>query len=111
MSDTLGSLMEKNLSDVFGQRDFTRRVAAIAELTPQTVRFSRRMSRSTAEKRSTRRSGVFSRMPPDLCFARQSLRRSITILAVCDGSSGRPPPRQLSRVRTLRSLSTEKSEA
>ena len=32
MNDTLGSLMEKNLSDVFGQRDSTRRVAAIAEL-------------------------------------------------------------------------------
>jgi hypothetical protein len=32
MSDTLGSLMEKNLSDVFGQRDSTRRAAAIAEL-------------------------------------------------------------------------------
>jgi hypothetical protein len=32
MSDTLGSLMEKNLSDVFGQPDSTRRAAAIAEL-------------------------------------------------------------------------------
>src|ERR1700731_4659995 len=49
-------------------------------------------------------------MPPDSCFARQRLRRSITILAVCGGSSGRPEPRRLSRVRTLRSLSTEESE-
>ena len=32
ISDTLGSLVEKNLSDVFGQRDSTRRAAAIAEL-------------------------------------------------------------------------------
>ena len=32
MSDTLGDLMEKNLIDVFGQRDFARREAAIAEI-------------------------------------------------------------------------------
>src|SRR5260370_40885003 len=49
-------------------------------------------------------------MLQDSCFARQGLRRSITILAVCGGSSDRPEPRRLSRVRTLRSLSTEESE-
>jgi hypothetical protein len=32
MPDTLGPLMERNLSDVFGQRDPARRAAAIAEL-------------------------------------------------------------------------------
>jgi SnoaL-like domain len=32
MSDTLGSLMERNLLEVFGQRDSARRSAAIAEL-------------------------------------------------------------------------------
>jgi hypothetical protein len=32
MSDTLGSLMERNLLEVFGQRDPARRAAAIAEL-------------------------------------------------------------------------------
>jgi hypothetical protein len=32
MSDTLGRLMERNLFDVFGQRDSVRRAAAIAEL-------------------------------------------------------------------------------
>ena len=32
MSDTLGSLMERNLLEVFGQRDSARRAAAIAEL-------------------------------------------------------------------------------
>ena len=63
-----------------------------------------------AEKRSTRRSGVFSRMLPGSCFARQSLRRSIMILAVCGGSSDLLERHRLSRVRTLRSLSTEKSE-
>ncbi len=30
MSDTLGPLMEKNLLDVFGQRDSTRRKVAIS---------------------------------------------------------------------------------
>ena len=40
MSDTLGFLMEKNLLDVFGQRDSTRRAAAIAELyTPDCMFF------------------------------------------------------------------------
>ena len=32
MSDTLGLLMERNLLEVFGQRDSARRAAAIAEL-------------------------------------------------------------------------------
>jgi hypothetical protein len=32
MSDTLDGLMEKNLIEVFGQRDFSRREAAIAEI-------------------------------------------------------------------------------
>jgi hypothetical protein len=32
MSDTLGSLMESNLLEVFGQRDSARRTAAMAEL-------------------------------------------------------------------------------
>ena len=32
MSDTLGPLMERNLLEVFGQRDSARRAAAIAEL-------------------------------------------------------------------------------
>jgi hypothetical protein len=32
MSDTLDDLMEKNLIEVFGQRDFARREAAIAEI-------------------------------------------------------------------------------
>ena len=32
MSDTLDDLMEKNLIEVFGQRDFARRGAAIAEI-------------------------------------------------------------------------------
>ena len=43
-------------------------------------------------------------------FARQGLRKSITILGVCSGSSDRLEPRRLSRARTLRSLSTEESE-
>jgi SnoaL-like domain len=32
MSDTLGSLMERNLLEVFGQQDSVRRAAVIAEL-------------------------------------------------------------------------------
>ena len=32
MSDTFGALMERNLLEVFGQRDSARRAAAIAEL-------------------------------------------------------------------------------
>lgn len=32
MTDTLGSLMERNLLEVFGQRDSARRAAVIAEL-------------------------------------------------------------------------------
>src|SRR5438874_2250509 len=32
MNDTLDGLMEKNLIEVFGQRDFARREAAIAEI-------------------------------------------------------------------------------
>ena len=32
MSDTRDDLMEKNLIEVFGQRDFARREAAIAEI-------------------------------------------------------------------------------
>ena len=32
MGDTLGPLMERNLLEVFGQRDSARRAAAIAEL-------------------------------------------------------------------------------
>jgi hypothetical protein len=32
MSDTLDDLMEKNLIEVFGQREFSRREAAIAEI-------------------------------------------------------------------------------
>jgi hypothetical protein len=39
MSDTLGALMERNLLEVFGQRDSTRRAAAIAELYTADCRF------------------------------------------------------------------------
>jgi hypothetical protein len=73
MSKALTDLMERNLLEVFGQVDSARRAAAIAELYTQTVRFSRRKSRSLPEKRSTQRSGAFSRMLPDSCFARQGL--------------------------------------
>src|ERR1700689_2232906 len=39
MSDTLGALMERNLLEVFGQRDSARRAAAIAELYTADCRF------------------------------------------------------------------------
>ena len=92
MSDTLGSLMERNLLEVFGQRDSARRAAAIAELYTADCTFFEAEEQVNGRKRSTRRSGVFSRMLPDSCFARQGLRRSITILAVCGGSSDRWSP-------------------
>ena len=99
MSDTLVHLMERNLLEVFGQRDSARRTAAITELYTADCTFSRRRGRSTAEKHSTQRSEVFSRKLPDSCFAWQGLRRSITILAVCGGSSDRPELRWLSQVQ------------
>ena len=51
MSKGLADLMERDLLEVFEQVDSTRRAAAIAEnSTPQTVDFSRRRSRSLAQK-------------------------------------------------------------
>ena len=88
MSDTLGRLIERNLFEVFGQRDSVQRAAAIAELYTADCKFFEAEERSPAVKRSTRRSRVFSRMLLDSCFAQQDLRRSITILAVCGGSLG-----------------------
>jgi hypothetical protein len=74
MSDTLDDLMEKNLIEVFGQRDFARREAAIAEITPRTARSLKRRSGSLAATLLTRRSSTFFRKLLDSCFARQGLR-------------------------------------
>jgi ketosteroid isomerase-like protein len=59
MSGTLGSLMERNLLEVFGQRDSARRTAAIAELYTEECTFFEAEEQSTRGKRSTRKSGVF----------------------------------------------------
>jgi len=92
MSKAPADLMERNLLEVFGQMDSARRAAVIAELYTADCTFSRRRSKSLAEKRSTQRSGVFSRMLLDSCFARRGLRRSITISAVCGGARTRRSP-------------------
>ena len=55
MSDTLVHLMERNLLEVFGQRNSARRTAAITELYTADCTFSRRRGRSTAE--NTQRKG------------------------------------------------------
>jgi hypothetical protein len=110
MSKALADLMERNLLEVFGQVDSARRAAVIAELYAADCTFFEVEEQVTGREALNAKVGVFSRMRPDSYFARQGLRRSITILAVCGGSSDRPEPRRLSRVRTLRCLSTEESE-
>jgi hypothetical protein len=78
MSNTLGLLMERNLLEVFGQRDSARRVAVIAELYTVDCTFFE------AEEQVTGREALNAKVESIL--------------------------RRLSRVRTLRSLSTEESE-
>jgi hypothetical protein len=73
MSDTLDDLMEKNLIEVFGQRDFARREAAIAEIYTADCTFLRRTSGSLAATLLTQKSSAFSRKLLDSCFARRGL--------------------------------------
>ena len=70
----LGDLMEKNLIEVFGQRDSARREARSPGSTLRTARSLKRRSGSLAATLLTRRSSAFSRKPRDACFARQRLR-------------------------------------
>ena len=74
MSDALDDLMKKNLIEVFGQRDFARREAAIAEIYTAVARSLKRTSGSLAATLLTRRPSAFSRKLLDSCFARQGLR-------------------------------------
>ena len=110
MSDTLGSLMERNLFEVFGQRDSARRAAAIAELYTANCTFFEAEEQVNGREALNAKVGSILEDAPGFVFRPQGLRRSITILAVCGGSSVLPEPRRLSRVRTLRSSNTKESE-
>ena len=110
MRDPLGPLMERNLLDVFGQRDSARRAAAIAELYTTDCMFFEAEGQVNGREALNAKVGSILKDTPGFVFTRQGLRRSITILAVCGGSSDLQEPRRLSRVRTLLSSNTKESE-
>ena len=68
MSDTLGPLMERNLLEVFGQRDSTRRAAAIAELYTEDCTFFEVEEQVNGREALNVKVARFSRMLPASCF-------------------------------------------
>lgn len=111
MSDTLGPLMERNLLEVFGQRDSTRRAAAIAELyTEDCTFFEVEEQVNGREALNVKVASILKNAPGFVFHVVAAAQVNLTTLAVCGGSSDRPERRPLSRARTLRSLSTEESE-
>jgi hypothetical protein len=94
MSDTLDDLMEKNLIEVFGQRDFARREAAIAEIYTADCTFLRRTSGSLAATLLTQKSSAFSREAPGFVFRAtgpSQLNHNVGRLQWHLGPAGAPP--------------------
>jgi SnoaL-like protein len=68
MSDTLGPLMERNLLEVFGQRDSARRVAVIAELYTTDCTFFEAEERVTGREALNAKVGSILKDAPGFVF-------------------------------------------
>jgi hypothetical protein len=68
MSDTLGPLMERNLLEVFGQRDAARRAAAIAELYTTDCTFFEAEEQVTGREALNAKVGSFLKDAPGFVF-------------------------------------------
>lgn len=74
MSDKLDDLMEKNLIEVFGQRDFARREAVIAEIYTADCTFFEADERIVGRDALNAKIERILQEAPDSCFARKGLR-------------------------------------
>jgi hypothetical protein len=68
MSDALGALMERNLIEVFGQRDPARRAAAIAELYTADCRFFETEEQVTGREALNAKVGSILKDAPGFVF-------------------------------------------
>jgi hypothetical protein len=68
MSDTLGPLLERNLREVFGQRDSARRAAVIAELYTADCTFSEAEEQVTGREALNARVGSILKDAPGFVF-------------------------------------------
>jgi len=110
MSDTLGLLMERNLFDVFGQRDSGRRAAAIAELYTADCTFFEVEEQIKGREALNAKVGSILNDAPGFVFRAggpAQVNHDLGRLRWQFGPAGSPP---VVTVRTLRSLSTEESE-
>ena len=68
MSDTLGPLMERNLLEVFGQRDSARRAAVIAELYTADCTFFEAKEQVTGREALNAKVGSILKDAPEFVF-------------------------------------------
>ena len=110
MSDTLGSLMERNLLEVFGQRDSARRAAAIGELYTADCTFFEAEEQVTGREALNAKVGSILKDVPGFVFRAAGPAQVNHGLGRLRWSLDLPEPRRLSRVWTSRSSTTKGSE-
>jgi hypothetical protein len=110
MSDTLGSLMERNLLEVFGQRDSARRAAAIAELYTADCTFYEAKEQVTGREALNAKVGSILKDAPGFVFRAVGPAQVNHDLGRLRWQLGPAGARRLSRARTLRSSNTKESE-
>jgi hypothetical protein len=97
MSDALADLMLRNLSEVFGERDGERRLAAVKNLYSEDAVFFEVDSGSRVARRSATRWQRFRPpFPPNTNSRRRLPRHAITMSGDCSGGSVRQALRPLS---------------
>jgi hypothetical protein len=110
MSDTLGSLMERNLLEVFGRRDSARRAAAIAELYTADCTFFEAEEQVNGREALNAKVGSILEHAPGFVFRAAGPAQVNHDLGRLRWQFGPAGARRLSRVRTLRSSNTKESE-
>jgi len=106
MNDTLDNLMEKNLMEVFGQRDSARREAAIAEIYTADCTFFEAEERIVGRDALKREDRAHSQGGPGFVFRATGPAQLNHDLGRLSGTSGRLELLLLSQVWTSRSSST-----
>jgi hypothetical protein len=94
MSDTLGHLMERNLLEVFGERDSARRAAAIAELYTADCRFFEAEEQVTGREALNAKVGSILKDAPGFVFraaAPAQVNHDLGRLRWQLGPAGAPP--------------------
>ena len=94
MSDTLGPLMERNLLEVFGQRDSARRVAVIDELYTADCTFFEAEERVTGQEALNAKVGSILKDAPGFVFhavGRAQINHDLGRLRWQFGPAGAPP--------------------